>query len=208
MPSFWGVKISQLRGMSPSVCFINTNKKHLLLQWQSCTQKELTQVWENNQFKYEGLKLPNIATVFCYISSSQWWHGQCPGTCGRDPRVKQQQIPMNTVWWQWLIASRLIALYGGLLSLTTHWGSWRCLPWLSSNCSGLAGPCHAPLFAHWWVDHIVLLWQTAKPQWKNAWIAPHHPSPSMAHYRALSSHPDNRLHLPHQKHSLPGRHRW
>lgn len=89
----------------------------------------------------------------------------------------------------------------------THWASWRCLPWPSSSCFGLAGPCHALLFAHWWVDHIVLLWQTAEPQWKNAWTAPHCPSPSRAHYRALSSHPDNRLHLPHQTHSLPGRHR-
>ena len=209
MPSFWRVKISQLGGTSLSVSVLSVWVKCTCsFTNKSCTHKERTQVWENNHFNCEGLKLPHTVTVFCVRLHLSGDMASAQGPCGRDPRVRQQQMSMNTVWWQWLTARRLRALHGGLLPSATHWVSWRCLPWLSSSCSGLAEPCHVPLFAHWWVDHIALLWQTAEPRWKNAWTAPRHPSPSRARYRALSSHPDNRLHLPHQKHSLPGRHKW
>ena len=195
------------RNASFSFCPINMNKKllpHQQVLYSERTDPSLgeppTQVWRAEASKHShGF----LSCIFISVVTRSLPREPVAGI----QRVKEQQTSKNTVWWQRLTASRLIALCGGLLPSTTRWASWKCLPWLSSSCSGLAGPCHAPPFAHWWVDHIVLLWQTAEPRWKNAWTAPHHPSPSRAHYRALSSHPDNRLHLPHQKHSLPGRHR-
>lgn len=149
IPRFWWVKISQIGGVSPSVSVLSILIKISAPSPASpVLKKNWSRVWENNQFKCEGLKLPNTATVFCHASSSQWWHGHCPGNLGQGSQGRAATDVMNTVWWYWLTASRLIALHDELLPLTTHWVSWRCLPWLSSSCSGLAGPCHVPPFAH------------------------------------------------------------
>lgn len=113
------------RDASLRFCFINMNKKHLLLH-QQVLYSEITdpslgeqpiQVWRAEASKHIHCFLSCI-----FISVVTW------SPVAGIQRVKEQQMSMNTVWWQWLTASRLIALCDGLLPSTTHWASWRCLP--------------------------------------------------------------------------------
>lgn len=64
---------------------------------KSCTQKELTQVWEKHPLKCEGLKLPNTAMVSCHASSSQWGHSHCPGNPWQEPKERRSSRRLGTL---------------------------------------------------------------------------------------------------------------
>lgn len=138
--------------MPPSVFVLLISiKSFCLFTNKAYTQKELTQVWEHHPPEVKGWASKHSPSfLWCiFISVGTWSLAREPA--GTVQRAKEQQPSRNTERWQRLTACRLRALCGGLLPSATHWASSEvCLPWPSSSCFGLAGPCHAPLFAHWW----------------------------------------------------------
>lgn len=73
------VKMSQLGGMSPSVCFINMNKKYLLLHQEVLYSKRTDPSLRKQPIQVWRVEASKHSHFFCRASPSQWWHGQCPG---------------------------------------------------------------------------------------------------------------------------------